>query len=182
MRRYKYLLHTIVAASLFLPLAVTHARSIDGQVIVVHDGDTLTIRDGDNTQHRVRVAGIDAPEKAQAFGDAARAGLSHLTAGKRVETRCHKRDRFGRDICAVFVDTRDIGLEQIRHGLAWWYRDYAREQSPSERANYAAAEAAAREARRGLWQETNPTPPWGWRKRRTQNAVASMPPLKSAGL
>jgi hypothetical protein len=94
--------------------------------VAVHDGDTVTVLDGERVQHRVRIAGIDAPEKGQPFGEAAKEGLSRLVQGKQVEARCRKHDRYGREVCALFVGTQDIGLEQVRSGLAWWYREYAR--------------------------------------------------------
>lgn len=154
------------AAALVLLVSVAHARDLplEGRVTAVHDGDTVTVLDDVRAQHRVRLAGIDAPERGQAFGANARDNLARLVHGRRVAAVCHKRDRFGRDVCNVFVDARDVGLEQVRGGLAWWYRDYAREQRVEERASYAAAEDEARSARRGLWRDANPQAPWAWRR------------------
>jgi endonuclease YncB( thermonuclease family) len=81
-----------------------------------------------------------------------------------VEVRCIKRDRYGRDVCSVYVSARDVGLEQVRSGLAWWYRGYAREQAVDERRAYEAAEQEARAAQRGLWRDAGPVPPWDWRR------------------
>jgi endonuclease YncB( thermonuclease family) len=135
-----------------------------GRVVGIQDGDTLTLLDGTKRQHRIRIAGIDAPEKAQAFGEAARENLARLAFGKAVEVRCAKRDRYGRAVCNVYSGGRDLGLEQVRGGFAWWYRDYSREQSPAERAAYEEAEREAREWRRGLWRDAAPTAPWAWRR------------------
>ncbi len=83
---------------------------------------------------------------------------------KRVEARCHKRDRYGREVCAVFVGMSDVGLEQIRAGMAWWYREYAHEQPAQNRLVYRDEEESARVARRGLWKDAKPVPPWEWRQ------------------
>jgi endonuclease YncB( thermonuclease family) len=156
----------VVGALLFLA-ALAHGRALEleGRVVGVHDGDTVTLLDGARVQHRIRIAGIDAPERGQPFGTAARESLAHLVYGKRVAAHCHKRDRYGRDVCALFVEAQDVGLEQVRIGLAWWYRAYAREQSLADRASYEAAEAEARSAGRGLWRDPSPQAPWAWRRR-----------------
>jgi endonuclease YncB( thermonuclease family) len=165
--------HAAWLAALLVVAAPVGARAVDGRIVAVHDGDTVTLLDGGRVQHRVRIAGIDAPERGQPFGDAARQGLAQLVQGKRVEARCHKRDRYGREVCVLFVGTQDVGLEQVRNGLAWWYRDYAREQSAGDRASYEAAELEARGARRGLWRDANPQPPASWRKGRVSRAPAT---------
>jgi endonuclease YncB( thermonuclease family) len=154
------------AAALCLLASLAHGRNraLEGQVVAVHDGDTVTLLDGIQVQHRVRIAGIDAPERRQPFGAGARENLARLVHGRCVQAHCHKRDRFGRDVCSVFVEARDVGLEQVRDGLAWWYRAYAREQRIEDRASYEAAEGEARSARRGLWHDANPQAPWAWRR------------------
>jgi endonuclease YncB( thermonuclease family) len=85
---------------------------------------------------------------------------------RRVEARCWKRDRYGREICSVLVGARDVGLEMIRAGYAWHYKEFEREQNAEDRAMYAQTEADARSARRGLWREPGGVPPWAWRKER----------------
>lgn len=171
------LLHAAVLAAA-LAAAGAHARELEGRVVAVHDGDTVTVLDGANQQHRIRIAGIDAPEKAQAFGEVAKQSLARLAFGKHAELRCNKRDRYGREVCGIFVDARDVGLEQVRNGHAWWYREYAREQSPEDRRVYAAAEAEARDLRRGLWRDSTPTPPWDWRR---QSRAADQGGTRAAG-
>ena len=148
--------------------AFAHAHEVGGRVVAVQDGDTVTILDADHVQHRVRIAGIDAPEKAQAFGEAAKQSLARLVHGQRVDAHCPKRDRYGREVCSVYLGARDVGLEQVRGGYAWWYREYAREQTPGERAAYEAAEKDAREARRGLWTDPAPQPPSAFRRQLTK--------------
>ncbi len=154
------------AAALLLVASLAQGRvlELEGRVVAVHDGDTVTLLDGMRVQHRVRIAGIDAPERHQPFGTSARENLARLVHGRHVAAHCHKRDRFGRDVCNVFVEARDVGLEQVRDGLAWWYREYAGEQCREDRASYAAAEGEARSARRGLWGDPNPQAPWAWRR------------------
>jgi endonuclease YncB( thermonuclease family) len=147
-----------------LAAAPAYARDFGGRVVGIQDGDTVTILDASKQQHRIRIAGIDAPEKAQAFGAAAKENLARLAFGKHADVRCSKRDRYGREVCNVYVDARDLGLEQVRSGHAWWYREYAREQAPEDRKVYATAESDARGARRGLWHDASPTPPWDWRR------------------
>lgn len=156
----------VAALALALGASLAQARdlALEGRVIAVHDGDTVTLLDAAQLQHRVRIAGIDAPERGQPFGTSAREGLASLVHGRRVVARCHKRDRFGRDVCSVFAGTQDVGLEQVRTGLAWWYREYAREQRLEDQASYAAAEGEARGARRGLWGDPHPQAPWTWRR------------------
>lgn len=135
-------------------------------MVGVSDGDTITVLDASKTQHVVRIGGIDAPERKQPFGSAAKEALSSMVFDRRVEARCWKRDRYGREVCSVHVGTRDTGLEMIRAGYAWHYKAYEREQNTDERAIYARTEVDARSARRGLWQEPGAVPPWAWRKER----------------
>lgn len=151
-----------------LALAVGTARAADwvveGVVVGVSDGDTMTILDDAKVQHKIRFAGIDAPEKGQAFGERSKQSLSALVFQKRVEARCHKRDRYGREVCAVFVGLRDAGLEQIRQGMAWHYKEYQHEQTAQDRLLYRDEEESAKARRLGLWKDAKPVPPWEWRR------------------
>jgi endonuclease YncB( thermonuclease family) len=139
---------------------------VEGRVVGVTDGDTITVLDGARAQHTVRLGGIDAPERGQPFGTVAKENLSKLVYDRRVEARCWKRDRYGREVCSVFLGTRDAGLEMIRDGYAWHFKEFQAEQSPEEREVYARTEESAKAARRGLWSEPNPLPPWDWRRSR----------------
>ncbi|MCZ7563803.1 MAG: thermonuclease family protein [Burkholderiales bacterium] len=152
-----------LVASLQFSQAVGADWLIEGRVVRVSDGDTVTVLDDEKKQHKIRFAGIDAPEKRQPFGNASKQNLSRLIFDRRVEARCHKRDRYGREVCAVLIDARDIGLEQVRAGMAWHYKRFESEQTPQARVEFADAEGRARTARRGLWADKNPTPPWEWR-------------------
>lgn len=134
-----------------------------GRVVRIADGDTLTLLADDNTQHKIRIGGIDAPERRQSFGQRSKENLARLAFSKSAEASCQKRDRYRREVCNVQVDGRDVGFEQLSAGLAWWYRKYAGEQSALQRHQYETAEASAREKRIGLWIEADPVAPWNFR-------------------
>jgi len=138
--------------------------TVEGRVVGLSDGDTITVLDAGKSQHVIRVGGIDAPERKQPFGSAAKEALSSMVFDRRVAAHCWKRDRYGREVCAVFVGTRDVGLAMIRDGYAWHYKAFEQEQSAEDRAAYAGAEGDARSARRGLWREPGAIPPWDFRK------------------
>jgi endonuclease YncB( thermonuclease family) len=162
-RGMRSLLASLLVAALLASPAAAAGWLIEGSVVGIIDGATLTVLDGANTQHKVRVAGIDAPERGQPFGTASKASLSHLTFNRHVHAYCRKRHR-DRIVCDVFEGSRAVGLEQVRAGMAWHATAYQHEQTPEERDQYARAERAARADRRGLWIDPDPIPPWEWRK------------------
>lgn len=138
-------------------------KEIVGKVVSVADGDTVTVLDATNVQHRIRLTGIDAPESSQAFGTRSRQHLADLVFGKQVTVQYEKNDRYGRTLGKVIAEGRDVCLEQLRAGLAWHYKYYENEQPPADRQTYAQAEVEARAAKRGLWADANPIPPWDFR-------------------
>jgi endonuclease YncB( thermonuclease family) len=140
------------------------AGTLTGKIVGISDGDTVTLLDATNQQHKLRLQGIDAPEKAQPFGQKSKQHLADMIHGKTVTAECGKIDKYRRQVCKIVLDGRDINLAQIGAGMAWWYRDYAKEQSASDRAVYEAAETRAKEAKLGLWADAAPVPPWNWRK------------------
>lgn len=142
-----------------------NAETITGNVVGVADGDTITVLDADKVQHKIRLAGIDAPEKKQAFGNRSKESLSDLVFDKTVNVETEKRDRYGRQVGKVLVNGQDVNLVQVERGMAWFYRQYQREQSPNDRRLYEAAEDAARADKRGLWRDAEPTPPWEFRRK-----------------
>jgi len=155
-----------IGLCLLLLVQVAHAEVI-GRVVAVADGDTLTILDPvKKVQHRIRLAGIDAPEKRQPFGHRSKENLSKWVFGRDALIEGNKIDRYGRLVGKVIVDGHDAGLEQVRAGLAWWYRAYAKEQTPKDQENYEHAEKLAREEKLGLWRDKDPVPPWEWRRRK----------------
>ena len=145
-------------------------------VVGVTDGDTLTARCGEPgayEQVKVRLAGIDAPERKQAYGQKAREALSDLAFDRWARLECVKNDRYGRSVRKVMVmpppgggaaPELDAGLAMIKMGMAWWYRKYSRDQRLRDRQLYEAAECDARRLRAGLWWDTKPVPPWAWRR------------------
>ena len=142
-----------VFAAAVLAVGVACAATLEGRVVRVADGDTVTVLDADKVQHRVRLYAIDAPEKAQAFGQKSKERLSHYVFGKDVAVEWKSKDRYGRILGTLFVDGRDVNLQMVRDGFAWHYKRY--DSSPV----YAAAEAEARQARRGLWADADAIPP-----------------------
>ena len=149
------------------------AAALRGLVVYVTDGDTLTVLDDQHRQHKVRLAGIDAPERSQPFGKRATVELAELAKNKRVIVDWTKTDRYRRIIgvvrvspadCSICKPTLDVGLALIGDGYAWHYRAYERDQSVDDRRDYRLAEVGARARHAGLWTDTDPTPPWNWRR------------------
>jgi len=154
--------------------------TLSGRVVGVADGDTVTVLDANYQQHKIRLSGIDTPEKAQPFGQRAKESMSALVFGKEVDVQWDKRDRYKRIVGKVMVQpadcptcpkTLDAGLAQITVGLAWWYQKYAKDQSAEDKdqsaedaGRYEFAEHEARAKRAGLWADAHPIPPWDWRK------------------
>ena len=160
-RSHRFLL---VIAALLISSFIS-AETIQGKVVRVADGDTITVLDQSNTQHKIRLAGIDAPEKGMPFGQKSKQHLSDLVARKLVQVETTKVDRYGRNVGKVLVDGLDANLAQVEAGFAWHYKAYEREQSVVDRQTYDKAEKLAREARKGLWLDREPVPPWEWRRR-----------------
>lgn len=142
------------------------AGTLHGEVIRVADGDTVTVLDRQKRSFRVRLAGIDAPERSQAFGTRARQHLAALVFRKHVSVEHEKVDRYGRIVGKVVIDGVDVNLEMLRSGFAWHYKTYEAEQNPADRAAYSHAEMDAQRARRGLWADRNPVAPWEFRRLR----------------
>jgi endonuclease YncB( thermonuclease family) len=143
---------------------VPGARTLTGRVVRVADGDTVTVLDSSNIQHRIRLEGIDAPESHQAFGTQSKKSLSEMVFGKDVTVIYQKTDQYGRLVGKIVLDGKDINLEQVKAGMAWHYKDYQREQTAEDRELYATAEDEARNVRRGLWQDADPVEPSAFRK------------------
>ena len=141
-----------------------HALTLMGLVVRVADGDTVTVLDQAQQTYKVRLAGIDAPEKKQAFGERSRQSLHDLVHGKNVQLETHKRDKYGRHVGTLKVDNTDVNLMQVQRGMAWHYTAYAREQPEQDQQSYSAAERQAREAMLGLWADSSALAPWAWRQ------------------
>jgi endonuclease YncB( thermonuclease family) len=152
----------VLAIFVALLASVAHAdlrRAFTGKVVKIADGDALTVLDRDNVQHKIRLSGIGAPEKSQAFGTKAREALASKVFGKEVliAVEDHK-DRYGRELGDVFFDHRSINTEMVQEGFAWRYVQYDKGGS------YIDAEKDARNHKRGLWADPHPIPPWEFRR------------------
>ena len=134
------------------------------QIVHIADGDTLTVLGSDKKTYKIRLQGIDAPEKTQPFGRACKEALIRLTDQQVAEVEVFKQDRYGRIVAEVRVNGKDLALEQIKAGCGWHYKAYAQEPTASEQNSYAKAEKQARAAERGLWQDAKPIAPWDFRK------------------
>lgn len=150
----------LVAAFALCLAALSGGEQLDGTVVAVHDGDTVTVLRG-GEQVKVRLACIDAPERGQAFGSRSRARLAEIVMRKSITAEVIDHDAYGRTVARIRCVGVDVSLEMVRAGLAWHYRYHC----PND-ARLAAAEAEARMARRGLWADTHPEPPWDWRRHR----------------
>jgi endonuclease YncB( thermonuclease family) len=154
----------ILLLSSFLIFSNTStADTLYGRVVGVADGDTVTVLDATNTQWKIRLMGIDAPEKKQPFGNKSKEHLSSLVFNKQVSVEYSKQDKYGRTVGKILVDGTDSNLQQIKAGLAWHYKKYQKEQSVEDRTTYAQAEEQARTEKQGLWIDPDPTPPWDFR-------------------
>ena len=121
--------------------------------------------DGTAQTLKVRLAEIDAPEKAQPFGARSKAHLASLCFGRTAQLRAQTLDRYGRTVARVWCDGVDANAEQVRVGLAWAYERYLKDE------RLRVAQEAAREAQRGLWADAEPVAPWEWRRVRREALV-----------
>lgn len=155
------------------------AEEITGHVVGVADGDTLTLLVKGHDQIKVRLAEIDAPEKSQPFGQRSKQSLSDQCFDKEAVLQKTATDRYGRTVAKVTCAGVYTNAEQIRVGLAWAYRKYLSDQSLLE------LESEARESKRGLWVDSDPVPPWEFRKLKrhpsevTQSSSVSRNPAKN---
>jgi endonuclease YncB( thermonuclease family) len=162
--------------------ASAQPQTITGKVVGVSDGETITVLDAGNRQHRVMLMGIDAPEINQDFGRRAKQSLSDLVFGKTVTVTSRKKDKYGRTLGEVTLDGKDISLEQVQRGMAWSYHYSANEVRPEEPTPEELAEEQARKERRGLWADASPVPPWDFRRGKTAKAPgATAPTTQAAG-
>jgi|GEM_PF-507071 len=150
------------------PLALTPAaqteKEIKGRVTYVYDGDTILVEDANRQKFKVRLKGIDAPEKSQAYGPQAARRLTELVLNRQVEVFWEETDRYGRVLGKLMIGQSDFCLEMIASGLAWHFTRYEQSQSASDRALYRQAEKESRDHHKGLWEDPNPTPPWEYRQ------------------
>ncbi len=146
---------------LFVLVSVSEAFPFTGQVVGVLDGDTIEVLHNRKAE-RIRLQGIDCPEKGQAFGKIAKWATSAMVFGRTVTIQTHDTDRYKRTVANVLLaDGTNVNHKLVKDGWCWWYRKYAPDDAVLE-----ALETEAREAKRGLWIDPRPIPPWEWRKRK----------------
>ena len=173
----------LLAATLLIAGQRAHAAELHGKVVGVADGDTITVVDSAHATHRIRLNGIDAPEKGQPYGTRAKEQLAALVFGKPVIVAWNKHDRYGRIVGQVRLaapvactaptcaNSGDVGLTLIEAGLAWHYKRYQNEQTAEDRTRYARAEEEARSRRAGLWHDAHPVAPWDYRSNHRAEAT-----------
>ena len=148
---------------LLLPLLLlftlsAQAETLEGKVVKIADGDTLTLLTSSNEQVKIRLAGIDTPERKQPFGNRAKQALANLAFQKQATVEVETTDRYGRTVGAVFVDGQNVNAELVKQGMAWVYRKYNKDMA------LYGLESRAKKEKLGLWLEENPIPPWEWRR------------------
>ena len=156
----------LICILLLLLSLLSFAEELTGKVIKVSDGDTITVLDSNNQKYKIRLQGIDAPETQQAFGETSRQSLASLIYDKEVIILWDKRDKYARILGKVIVDGRDANYEQLKKGLAWYYKQYENDLSDEDKERYAEAEAWARNYTEGLWTDSKSIPPWEFRHKR----------------
>ena len=144
---------------------IVNAKTIEGLVVGVADGDTITVLDQQKNTYKIRLQGIDAPEKKQAFGEKSKQSLHDLVHGKQVRIEYDKEDKYGRIVGKITLDDLDICLQQLVLGMAWHYKKYQNELSVADRVVYNDAELKSKSLKLGLWADETPMPPWEFRKK-----------------
>ena len=144
---------------------IVNAKTIEGLVVGVADGDTITLLDQQKNTYKIRLQGIDAPEKKQAFGEKSKQSLHDLVHGKQVRIEYDKEDKYGRIVGKITLDDLDICLQQLVLGMAWHYKKYQNEQSVPDRVVCNDAELKSKSLKLGLWADETPMPPWEFRKK-----------------
>ena len=158
-KRFTSFLYVAVIFFLVMPCP---AWAWSGKVIGVADGDTITVLRGKRPQ-KIRLYGIDTPEKGQPYGQTARKYLASLIAGSIVDIETVNTDRYGRTVGIVTDGNRDINQEMVKAGYAWVYRRYCDKPFCEY---WISLESEAKADKKGLWQEPDPVPPWEWRRRK----------------
>ena len=152
------LLNYLITFLLLFFSALAQAETLEGKVVKIADGDTLTLLTSSNEQVKVRLAGIDTPERKQPFGNKAKQALANLAFQKQATVEVETTDRYGRTVGAVFVDGLNVNAELVKQGMAWVYRKYNKDMA------LYGLESRAKKEKLGLWLEENPIPPWEWRR------------------
>jgi micrococcal nuclease len=155
-------LHSVIVFLLFFICTTSPAwaASWSGKVVGVADGDTIAVL-REYEKIKIRLYGVDTPEREQAFGNRAKRFTNAMVRGKSVHVVPIDQDRYGRTVAVVYAGDRCLNEALVRDGLAWVYRQYCKESLCRD---WSELEASARKNGQGLWADRNPTPPWEWRK------------------
>jgi endonuclease YncB( thermonuclease family) len=145
------------------------ANDITGIVVSVADGDSITVLSAEKKQYKIRMAAIDSPEKAQAFGQRSKQHLSDLVYKKEVRVQIVDIDRYKRHVGVVFLGDQNINQTQVEAGFAWVYRQYVKNIPKPMAKTFIVAEASAKTNKAGLWADKDPVPPWAWRRAQRKN-------------
>jgi micrococcal nuclease len=153
------LIPTLALAWLCLNPHSSLAEQISGEVVGVFDGDTIELFYNNHTE-RIRLHGIDCPEKGQAFGKRAKQAAADLLFGKQVMLQTHGKDKFGRTVADVLLtDGSNVNQQLVKEGWCWWYEKHASKDRALQQSQH-----EAKQAKRGLWSEPDPVPPWLYRR------------------
>ncbi|TKB07459.1 thermonuclease family protein [Desulforhopalus sp. IMCC35007] len=158
---------------------ISTSYALTGKVVSIADGDTITILDLSNKQHRIRLYGIDTPEKGQPFGNAAKKHTAQLTYKKSATVNAYDTDKYGRTVGVVTVDGTNVNESLIKNGYAWQYRKYCKADFCDE---WLDNEENAKSAKIGLWSDKDPVPPWDWRKGARNSSYQETAPEKYAAV
>lgn len=151
----KYVLFHIIILFPF----ICFSQTIQGKVVRIADGDTITLLDSSNTQIKVRLYGIDCPEKGQDFANVAKLFTSDLCFSNDVTIDVKDIDRYGRTVGIIWTkDSINVNLELLKSGLAWHYKMFDKSEE------FAQAEHLARVNKIGLWKQPNAVAPWKFRR------------------
>lgn len=149
---------TLLLLLLFVSTYIFATKIIQGRIIKVTDGDTVTLLAKNNKKIKVRLYGIDCPEKAQEYGKEATNYLSSAINNKNVKVEVINKDRYQRSVGVIWLGDSNINLNILKQGLAWHYKQYDKSQA------YADAEKIAQKSKKNIWSTKNPTAPWEFRK------------------
>ena len=159
------ILLTLILSILFAVPSAADPKRFTALVTAVADGDTITVLAQDKQQVKIRLYGIDCPEKGQAFGNRAKQATADAVHGKNVTVQPMDTDRYGRTVAVVFMPGgRSLCEHLVREGMAWVYPQYCKREEIC--APLRKIEKAAKGQGKGLWADKAPVPPWEWRKRK----------------
>lgn len=153
-----------LSSLILLCSSCANADELIGRVVDVASGDSITIVDSSNTEFKVRLSGIDAPEKQQPFGVESKKSLADLVNGKEVTVNWIKRDYHKRVVGKVLLNKTDINLEQVKRGMAWVFKHFMDDPYSQDQADYVDAQEEAEKRHLGLWSQSDPIPPWEFRR------------------